>query len=221
MRTLHQVLAFRRSRMDGCTGSLDRAWWCAMTAPSEYLKDLCGLAKMDNAKLIRDLENWCLLANAAAYAIEGVRNTCILTSHALVAFLQLQGFEAEVFRARARARPPRSSSNGSAGQATAQPPGTGISLTAAGPVTSQSRAVTSYSTRHWISLRQRASVPGLPCSSSRSAGMSRRRIGRGRAALGITGVTATSMWATLGIPARSAGSRHQPHDGAVGWKWST
>ncbi len=61
--------------------------------------------KMNNANLIRDLENWCLLANAAAYDIEGVRNTCILTSHALVAFLQLQGFEAEVFRARARAHP--------------------------------------------------------------------------------------------------------------------
>src|ERR1700758_354214 len=61
--------------------------------------------EMDNANLIRDLQNWCLLANAAAYDIEGVRNTCIHTSHALVAFLQLQGFEAEVFRARARARP--------------------------------------------------------------------------------------------------------------------
>jgi hypothetical protein len=76
-----------------------------MTAPSEYLTDLSGLAKMDNANLIRDLEHWCLLANAAAYAIEGVRNTCIQTSHALVAFLQLQGFEADVFRAQARARP--------------------------------------------------------------------------------------------------------------------
>jgi hypothetical protein len=61
--------------------------------------------KMDNADLIRDLGDWCLLANAAAYEIEGVRNTCILTSHALVAFLQLQGFEAEVFRARATAHP--------------------------------------------------------------------------------------------------------------------
>jgi hypothetical protein len=61
--------------------------------------------KMNNANLIRDLENWCLLANAAAYDIEGVRNSCIGTSHALVAFLQLQGFEAEVFRARARAHP--------------------------------------------------------------------------------------------------------------------
>jgi hypothetical protein len=76
-----------------------------MTAPSEYLTYLSGLAKMDNANLIRDLEHWCLLANAAAYAIEGVRNTCISTSHALVAFLQLEGFEAEVFRARARAHP--------------------------------------------------------------------------------------------------------------------
>jgi hypothetical protein len=57
--------------------------------------------KMNNANLIRDLEHWCLLANAAAYDIEGVGNSCILTSHALVAFLQLQGFEAEVFRARA------------------------------------------------------------------------------------------------------------------------
>jgi hypothetical protein len=76
-----------------------------MTAPGEYLKDLSGRAKMDNANLIRDLENWCLLANAAAYDIEGVRNTCIQTSHALVAFLQLQGFEADVFRAQARARP--------------------------------------------------------------------------------------------------------------------
>jgi hypothetical protein len=76
-----------------------------MTAPSEYFTDLSGLAKMDNANLIRDFENWCLLANAAAYEIEGVRNTCIHTSHALVAFLQLQGFEAEVFRARARAHP--------------------------------------------------------------------------------------------------------------------
>ena len=61
--------------------------------------------KLDNANLIRDFEKWCLLANAAAYDILGARNTCILTSHALVAFLQLQGFEAEVFRARARAHP--------------------------------------------------------------------------------------------------------------------
>jgi hypothetical protein len=65
--------------------------------------------KMENANLIRDLENWCLLANAAAYDIEGVRNSCISTSHALVAFLQLQGFEAEVFRARARAHPTKES----------------------------------------------------------------------------------------------------------------
>jgi hypothetical protein len=61
--------------------------------------------KMDDANLIRDLEKWGLLVNAAAYDLEGVRNTCISTSHALVAFLQLQGFEAEVFRARARAHP--------------------------------------------------------------------------------------------------------------------
>jgi hypothetical protein len=61
--------------------------------------------KTDNANLIRDLEHWCLLANAAAYDIEGVRNSCILTSHALVAFLQQQGLEAEVFRARARVSP--------------------------------------------------------------------------------------------------------------------
>jgi hypothetical protein len=47
------------------------------------------------------LERWCLLANAAAHDIEGVRNTCILTSHALVAFLRMQGLEAEVFRAEA------------------------------------------------------------------------------------------------------------------------
>jgi hypothetical protein len=74
------------------------------------LADLADLAHMegcamDNANLIHDLQNWCLLANAAAYDIEGVRNTCIHTSHALVAFLQLQGFEAEVFRARARVHP--------------------------------------------------------------------------------------------------------------------
>ncbi|WP_082968260.1 hypothetical protein [Mycobacterium scrofulaceum] len=62
-------------------------------------------AAHQNVNLIRDLENWCLLANAAAYEIQGVRNTCIHTSHALVAYLQLQGFGAEVFRARARALP--------------------------------------------------------------------------------------------------------------------
>ena len=47
------------------------------------------------------LERWCLLANAAAHDTEGVRNTCILTSHALVTFLRMQGLEAEVFRAEA------------------------------------------------------------------------------------------------------------------------
>lgn len=46
-----------------------------------------------------DLQYWCLLANVAAYEIEGVRNTCILTSHALVEFLRIQGLQAEVFRA--------------------------------------------------------------------------------------------------------------------------
>lgn len=58
-----------------------------------------------NANLVQDLENWCLLANFAAYDIDGVRNTCIHTSHALVAFLRLKGFEAEVFRARASVSP--------------------------------------------------------------------------------------------------------------------
>jgi hypothetical protein len=194
-----------------------------MTAPIEYLTGLSGFEKMDNANLIGDLENWCLLANAAAYEIEGVRNTCIHTSDALVAFLQLQGFEAEVFRARAWAHPTKEFERRLGRRGYGALPGKGISPDppAAGPVTSQSRAVTSYSTRHWISLRQRASVPVLSCSSSRSAGMFRRRIGRGKAAFGITGVTVTSMWATLGIPVRSAGSRNQPYGEAVGWKWST
>ena len=49
-----------------------------------------------------ELEEWCRLANAAAYEIEGVRNTCIQTSHALATFLQAKGLEAEVFRAEAR-----------------------------------------------------------------------------------------------------------------------
>ena len=48
------------------------------------------------------LERWCLLANKAGYELEGVRNSCILTSHALVAFLRMQGLEAEVFRAQAK-----------------------------------------------------------------------------------------------------------------------
>ena len=49
-----------------------------------------------------DLEHWCRLANAAAYDIEGIRNTCILTSCALAEFLRLQGLTAEVFRAEAK-----------------------------------------------------------------------------------------------------------------------
>ena len=49
-----------------------------------------------------ELEEWCRLANAAAYEIEGVRNTCIQTSHALAAFLRSKGLEAEVFRAEAK-----------------------------------------------------------------------------------------------------------------------
>jgi hypothetical protein len=52
---------------------------------------------------LADLNRWCLLANTAAYDIEGVHNTCVQTSHALMHFLRLQGFEAEVFRAEAHA----------------------------------------------------------------------------------------------------------------------
>lgn len=48
-----------------------------------------------------ELQDWCLLANAVAYEMEGVRNTCIHTSMALAEFLRRQGLEAEVFRAEA------------------------------------------------------------------------------------------------------------------------
>ncbi len=159
------------------------------------MKIIHSHSTMNHANLIRDLEDWCLLANAAAYDIEGVRNTCIHTSHALVAFLQLQDFEAEVFRARARALPSKEFERRLGRRGVGASAGAGhFSLSPGiGPVTSQSRVATSYSTPHWISLRLRASVPGLLCSASRSAGMSRRRIGRGRAALGIIGVTVTSM----------------------------
>ena len=62
---------------------------------------------MNNANLIRDLENWCLLRERRRLREHrrcSERSFCsrpTLSSR----FLQLQGFEAEVFRARARAHP--------------------------------------------------------------------------------------------------------------------
>jgi hypothetical protein len=51
-----------------------------------------------------DLRRWNLLANQAAFDVEGVRNSCILTSSALVEFPHLLGrHDARVFRAEAHA----------------------------------------------------------------------------------------------------------------------
>jgi hypothetical protein len=46
-----------------------------------------------------DLLRWCRLANIVAFEMLGYRNSCILTSHALAAFLHLKGLDAEPFRA--------------------------------------------------------------------------------------------------------------------------
>ena len=53
------------------------------------------------SSIASDLQRWCCLANTTTYAIEGIRNTCIHTSFALVEYLRLQGLEADVFRAEA------------------------------------------------------------------------------------------------------------------------
>jgi hypothetical protein len=57
----------------------------------------------DRPPVEADLQRFCLLANQAAYDLQGVRNSCILTSCALVEFLRLQGLQAQVFRAEAHA----------------------------------------------------------------------------------------------------------------------
>lgn len=59
----------------------------------------------DPGASVHDLERWCNLANIAAYEILGYRNSCILTSHALVAFLRELGLDAEPFRAEVRIFP--------------------------------------------------------------------------------------------------------------------
>jgi hypothetical protein len=61
------------------------------------------------------LRRWCLLANKAAFDIEGRRETCILTSCALAAFLQRQGLDAQVFRAVAKVFPTNGFSGATAG----------------------------------------------------------------------------------------------------------
>jgi hypothetical protein len=45
-----------------------------------------------------DLRDACTLANACAYQWLGYRNSCILTSHALAAFLRLRGHDASLVR---------------------------------------------------------------------------------------------------------------------------
>ena len=52
------------------------------------------------------LQRWCELANHASFARWKARDTCILTSHALAAFLQARGLVAEVFRAEAHVHSP-------------------------------------------------------------------------------------------------------------------
>lgn len=52
-------------------------------------------------ELAEELRAWCELASEAAYVVRGQRNTCVLTSHALAAFLRDLDLEAEVFRAEA------------------------------------------------------------------------------------------------------------------------
>lgn len=61
-----------------------------------------------------DLREWCRLANWAAFEICGYRNTCIATSHALVAFLQARGLDAQPFRAEVHAHSPLRSVHGMA-----------------------------------------------------------------------------------------------------------
>lgn len=53
----------------------------------------------------KQLRAWCELANTVAYEVDGVRNTCIHTSHALIEFLRLQGLQADPFRARVQVFP--------------------------------------------------------------------------------------------------------------------
>lgn len=52
---------------------------------------------------LRQLQRWCRIANRAGREIRGQRNTCVLTSHALAAFLRARELEAEVFRAEVHA----------------------------------------------------------------------------------------------------------------------
>ena len=60
------------------------------------------------------LLRWCTLANHASFAMWKVRDTCILTSHALAAFLRARGLDAEVFRAEAHVHSPDRSICGAA-----------------------------------------------------------------------------------------------------------
>jgi hypothetical protein len=57
------------------------------------------------AAYVSDLRRWCDLANRIAYETLGYRNSCVLTSHALAAFLREQGIDAEPFRAEMHAFP--------------------------------------------------------------------------------------------------------------------
>lgn len=55
--------------------------------------------------MLSDLERACALANAAAYEVYGVRNTCVATSHALVAYLEQSGIESGPVRVGAKVFP--------------------------------------------------------------------------------------------------------------------
>lgn len=54
-----------------------------------------------------DLQRWCNLANRAAWIDMGEPDTCILTSHALAAYLELMGREPRLVRVEAAAFGPR------------------------------------------------------------------------------------------------------------------
>ena len=53
----------------------------------------------DGTARAAELQRWCTLANHASFSMWNARDTCILTSHALAAFLQARGLDARVFRA--------------------------------------------------------------------------------------------------------------------------
>jgi hypothetical protein len=71
VRTLREVLAFRRSRVDGRTGSRDCQRWRAVTAPTGCLADIADLAHMDGCAVLDAVADF--LARFVAYPSDHAR----------------------------------------------------------------------------------------------------------------------------------------------------